>query len=251
MATILAQVGWRPTLVEGGYRTWRRHVTHQLYARPLPHRVVLLDGLTGTAKTQILGRAAELGVQILDLEALAAHRGSLFGTLPDQAQPSQKLFETRLLQALENLDPHRPVLVEAESSKIGQRMVPPALWQSMLAAPGIDILAPPAARAAYLTWAYSDIIADPERLKTVLTALPGRHGRKQLAKWLELVDAGDYQALAAALMAAHYDPAYVQGRSPRISLGEIALEDLLPGSQQSAAVRVADLMQAYGDRPCA
>ncbi len=251
MATILAQVGWRPTLLEGGYRTWRRYVSDQLYTQPCNLGLVLLGGYTGLAKTEILLRVRNLGVQVLDLEGLAAHRGSLFGALPDVPQPDQKLFETHLLQAMAVLDPARPVLVEAESSKIGQRMIPPAFWRAMLCAPRIDLEAPVSARAAYLVTAYHDIIADAARLRGVLATLPGRHGHKNLAQWLELVDGAEYQALAEALMLAHYDPAYAQGRAPRPLLAQIELEDLGPNSQDSAAVRIADLMHSYGARPCA
>src|SRR4051812_21437901 len=128
MAVILAQVGWRTAVLEGGYRTYRRRVVERLYGEmPLPP-VVLLDGSTGTGKTEVLARLAGEGVQALDLEDLAQHRGSLFGALPGRPQPSQKLFESRLLAALEALDPTRPVVVEAESSKIGELIVPPALW---------------------------------------------------------------------------------------------------------------------------
>ena len=244
MATILAQVGWRPTLVEGGYRTWRRHVTAGLYdCQASPLRLVLLDGYTGSAKTEILQRVGDLGAQILDLEGLAGHRGSLFGALPDQPQPSQKLFETRLLQALDGLDPARPVLVEAESSKIGQRMVPPVLWQAMLAAPRIDILVPPAARAAYLVRAYGDIVADPQRLRDVLAALPGRHGRKRLSEWLELAAAGAFVALAEDLMATHYDPAYAQGRAEHATLGNVTLGSLHDGDLALAAETVAGILR--------
>ena len=81
MATVLAQVGWRTAVVAGGYKTWRRRVTAALYDGVPPRRLILLDGYTGSAKTEILHRLTALGVQTLDLEGLADHRGSLFGGL--------------------------------------------------------------------------------------------------------------------------------------------------------------------------
>jgi tRNA 2-selenouridine synthase len=132
MATILSQVGWPTSVLVGGYRTYRRRVTARLYDDgPTPLKLVLLDGHTGSAKTDVLLRLAQLGVQTLDLEGLAEHRGSLFGGRPGRAQPSQKLFESRLLSALEALDPARPVVVEAESSKIGERMT--GIWPRPIA----------------------------------------------------------------------------------------------------------------------
>lgn len=116
MAQILSQVGWRTGVLAGGYRTYRREVTARLYDSAPGIRAVVLDGPTGCGKTEILHRLAARGVQVLDLEALAEHRGSLLGALPGRTQPSQKMFESRLLAALEAMDPGRPVVIEAEAS---------------------------------------------------------------------------------------------------------------------------------------
>ncbi|MCL4153006.1 UNVERIFIED_CONTAM: hypothetical protein GTU68_052311 [Idotea baltica] len=148
-ASILSQIGWRAEVVEGGYQSYRNLVHDALYETALPHRLILLDGNTGTAKTDILHRLNALGVQVLDLEGLANHRGSLLGAM-EGGQPAQKGFETALACALDALDPKRPVLVEAESSKVGARIVPPSLWSAMKAAPRIEIDAPLDARAQYL-----------------------------------------------------------------------------------------------------
>ena len=243
MATVLAQVGWRPTVIAGGYKTYRKWVTASLYDAEAVFRVILLDGNTGSAKTEILRGLREVGVQALDLEALAGHRGSLFGALPGRPQPSQKLFETRLLEALGRLDPARPVLVEAESSKIGDLNLPPTLWKAMAAAPRIELAAPRAERARYLVQAYGDIIEDRERLGTALANLPGRHGQKRLAQWRDMVQSGAFEALAEALMEAHYDPAYERSRraDERPPLGIVVLVDLEPASLGTAATKVAAL----------
>lgn len=244
MATILSQVGWRTAVLAGGYRTYRRHVSARLYQAELPHRIVLLDGVTGCGKTELLGLVAERGVQVLDLEGLAAHRGSLFGALPGVAQPSQKMFETRLLTALEQLDPARPVLVEAESSKIGERMLPPALWRQMQAAPRIEVAAPPEARAHYLVSAYREITQDRARLDEVLSRVPDRPGRKRLAEWRALAEAGEFEALAAALIELHYDPAYRRSgrRDDRPRLAAIEMPALSPADLAAAADRIAGLL---------
>jgi tRNA 2-selenouridine synthase len=141
MATVLAQVGWSTAVLAGGYRTYRRRVQTRLYNDPLGLDLVLLDGGTGSGKTEVLQALGTRGVQVVDLEALAEHRGSLFGAPAGAEQPSQKLFESRLLAAIEALDPARPVVVEAESHKIGERMLPPALWRAMDAAPRIALRA--------------------------------------------------------------------------------------------------------------
>jgi hypothetical protein len=90
----------------------------------------VLDGNTGSAKTEILHRLAARGHQVIDLEGLANHRGSLFGAMPG-GQPGQKLFEGRLAMALEGIDPTRPLLVEAESSRIGDLNLPRGIWAAI------------------------------------------------------------------------------------------------------------------------
>ncbi|MDE2487422.1 MAG: tRNA 2-selenouridine(34) synthase MnmH [Alphaproteobacteria bacterium] len=250
MATILSQVGWRTGLLKGGYKTYRRHVSAALYDAEAPHRLVLLESPTGCAKTELLGLVAGLGVQTLDLEGLAAHRGSLFGAIPGAAQPSQKMFESRLLSALQALDPARPVLVESESSKIGERMIPPALWRLMEAAPRITLSAPLEARARYLVSAYREITEDPAALDDILARVPDRPGAKRLAEWRALAAAGAFEALAAALMELHYDPAYRRSsrRDERPQLGAIALDRLDPAGLQQAAAQISSLLVDAAER---
>lgn len=240
MATILQRVGWPTAVLAGGYRTYRRYVQRRLYEQSCPFRLVLLDGDTGTAKTAILGLLAERGVQVIDLEGLAGHRGSLFGGIAGQPQPDQKMFETRLLTALDALDPSRPVVVEAESSKIGDRMVPPALWRLMQSAPRVEIAAPRPARARYLVNAYADIVADPARLDAVFQRLPVAPSPARLEAWRQWVRDGQFEALAEALMALHYDPAYARGRRKdgRPPLCRIETDTLDAAAQSAIADRI-------------
>ena len=210
-ASILAQIGWRVGLVEGGYKTYRALVVEALHERPLAHRFVVVDGNTGTAKTRVLALLAERGAQVVDLEGLARHRGSLFGGVAG-GQPSQKAFESELAQALHGLDPARPVVVEAESSKIGGLIVPPSVWAAMKDAPRMTIEAPPVARADYLVGAYADIVADRGELERVLASLVPLQGHDKVDRWLKMAATGEFRTLAGELMVDHYDPRYARSR---------------------------------------
>jgi len=214
-ATILAQIGWHVGVLEGGWRSYRRLVVRLLYETPFPAPVLLIDGNTGTAKTAILQRVAELGGQVIDLEALAAHRGSIFGQPPGAFQPSQKRFEGALAQAIARLDPSRPVLVEAESSRIGALRLPPKLWLAMCEAPRLRIEAPLPARASWLARAYTDLTGDRDVLASRLAALSPFHARSQIAEWQTLAAEGRFEALASDLMRTHYDPRYDRARNRR------------------------------------
>lgn len=207
LALILAQVGWRVSVLQGGWKAWRRLVHAALYEAECPAPVILLDGDTGTAKTALLARIAALGAQVIDLEGLARHRGSIFGALPE-GQPAQKAFESALAQQLARLDPTRPVLIEAESARIGALRLPPTLWKAMQRAPRIEITAPLSARARYLARDYADLAAEPDRLAEQIAGLSPLHPKERIAEWLELARSGALEPLAAGLMLHHYDPRY-------------------------------------------
>ncbi|EBA06622.1 tRNA 2-selenouridine(34) synthase MnmH [Sagittula stellata] len=234
-AWMLGEIGWRPGLIDGGYRTFRRLVSGYLYEHALPHRFIQLGGYTGSAKTELLHRLAQRGLQVLDLEGLANHRGSLLGGM-DGGQPSQKGFETELAQRLLALSPDRPVIVEAESSKIGDINLPPSLWEGMKAAPWLEVDIPVEVRARYLADAYADVLADGAALMEKLAPLRYHRGHALVDHWADLVAEGRLEALCHSLAADHYDPAYRKSMSaltPRVrdvfhadALNDAAQDDL-------------------------
>jgi tRNA 2-selenouridine synthase len=237
---ILAQIGWRVETVAGGYKAYRSLVVDALCEQPVAAPMVVLAGNTGSAKTDILNLLPSVGLQVIDLEGLAHHRGSLFGARAG-GQPSQKSFDTALAMELAMLDPARPVVVEAESSKVGDLRLPPQLWKAMLAAPRVAIAAPPEARARYLTRAYGDLIADLGRLSDIIGALRQLHSAEVIAQWQAMVAAGEFEALAASLMREHYDPRYIKhrGREAEGRTVEIAAERLEEGDLPGLAAKVA------------
>lgn len=240
--TILSEVGWRAETVKGGYMTFRRLVNAMLHDTPLPHRFILLDGYTGSAKTELLPRLAARGVQTLDLEGLAHHRGSLLGAMAG-GQPSQKGFETALAVALNALDPDRPVIVEAESSKIGRLNIPKSVWQAMIAAPRIDLDIPEAARAQYLARAYREVIADADLLAEKLLPLRRLRGHATVDRWIALSRNGALVDLSHALMVEHYDPAYTKSRlaHDRTVIATISADALDADGQEQIADKIASV----------
>lgn len=237
-ASILGQIGWRVETIAGGYKAWRALVVAAVYDRPVRAPVVVLDGNTGSAKTEVLAGLAALGLQVLDLEGMANHRGSLFGAMG--AQPSQRSFEARLAMALDALDPGRPVVVEAESSKVGECRLPPELWKAMVAAPRVALAVPRPARAGYLVRAYADLTADRGRLAAVIGKLRHAHAREVVEDWLALAAAGEFAALAEGLMQHHYDPRYEKHRARMGGrIEELEADSLSPQGIAALADRVA------------
>lgn len=208
LATVLVQVGWRVTLLQGGYKTYRTYVRQQLQNLPEQFIYQILAGSTGTGKTHILKRLAQGGAQVLDLEGLAQHRGSLLGALWEISQPTQKYFESLLLEQFQQFDPKEPVWVEAESNKIGQVYIPQPLWQKMQQSEGIEIQMSLDKRIKHLLAEYPNLITHPEVLKTKLQQLKSRHGKKQLEEWNHLIDTQQGETFIRTLLEQHYDPSY-------------------------------------------
>lgn len=210
MTHVLGRVGWQARQLEGGYRAFRRAVLEELERLPegLVFRVVC--GTTGSGKSRLLQQLALVGAQVLDLESLAQHRGSVLGSLPAQPQPSQKNFETRVWQALRGYDCARPVFVESESRKVGELRVPDRLLQTMRASECIRLELPLAARVRLLRDDYVHFESDVATLHDRLDCLAALHGRERVAGWKQLVDERKWDSLVERLLVEHYDPAYLR-----------------------------------------
>lgn len=208
MVTIFRSIGWNARQLEGGYKAWRREVVAELEVLPRQFRYRVLCGATGSAKSRILQAIGALGEQIVDLEALACHKGSVLGVLPDAPQPPQKHFETMLLTTLRQLDPARPVYVEAESRKIGRLQVPDAMIESIRAGDCLAIEAPLSARVDFLLRDYDYFLRDPAWLNSRLAALKALRGGETVARWQAYASQGEWRTLVEELLTGHYDPLY-------------------------------------------
>jgi len=242
MVHVLREVGWQAAQLSGGYKAYRREVLERLETLPASYRFLVLCGETGSAKSRLLESLARAGAQVLDLEGLARHRGSVLGTLPDAPQPAQRMFETLVWDALRRLDPAQPVFVEAESRKIGQLQVPEGLIHCMRAAECVRIDAPASERVRFLIDEYRHFLADPAALKAQLDCLAGLHGKDTIGAWKAYVDRGAWTELVGDLLASHYDPAYQRSTHrnfPRLADARVVrLVSLAPAALGDAARRL-------------
>ena len=207
---VLSEVGWHVGRLEGGYRAYRRTVMDELTRLPHGFRWRVVCGLTGTGKSRLLRALAQHGAQVMDLEALAAHRGSVLGGLPEGPQPAQKMFESLVWKALKGYSPERPVFVEAESRRIGDLRVPDALTNAMWGSECVVLEATMALRVGLLKEEYSHFIERPETLIASLERLIPLHGDAAVEKWKECSQAGAWDELTEDLLQRHYDPAYTR-----------------------------------------
>jgi tRNA 2-selenouridine synthase len=243
LAHVLREIGWEAKTLEGGYKAYRRHVVESLERLPTRFLFRVVHGATGSGKSRLLAALAEAGAQVLDLEGLAEHRGSVLGALPGRAQPSQKLFESRLLAALGALDPARPVFVEGESRRIGQVQLPGALIETMRAAACLRLVAGLETRVALLLDEYRHFFAERGALEAQLDCLVDLHSRATVEEWKALAAQGDWGTMVQRLLAEHYDPAYRRSATrnfPRLAEAEtVVLSDADAESFARIARRLA------------
>lgn len=208
MAHILREVGWDARTVEGGYKAYRRYVVDTLSELPAKFTFRVIHGVTGSGKSRLLRSLGAAGAQVLDLEDLAAHRGSVLGNLPERPQPSQKMFESLLLEKLRSFDVQKEVYVEGESKKIGQLQVPEALIARMRASECLLLQVDTPTRVALLMDEYRHFFTDLPALGAQLDCLVALHGRERVGEWKALAAAGAWPTLVERLLEDHYDAAY-------------------------------------------
>jgi tRNA 2-selenouridine synthase len=195
MVHILREIGWDAHRLEGGYKAYRRAVVAELPELAQRYSLRVVCGLTGSGKTRLLEALDALGAQVLDLENLAAHRGSVLGNIPQQPQPAQKMFESRIWSRLRSFDAKRPVFVESESKRIGALQVPDQLMASMWDSECVRVETDIATRVQLLREEYAHFLADAATLGRQLDCLVQLHGRAAIERWKQLAQRADWDAL--------------------------------------------------------
>jgi len=234
---VLTEIGFRAVQLDGGYRAYRRHVVAMLPFHAQHLRFHVVCGLTGSGKSRLIAALAAVGGQVLDLEVLARHRCSLLGDLPDDPQPSQKLFESDLYAALSTFDVTRPVFVESESQRIGRLQVPESLLTEMRRSACIRLETPLPLRVAMLEEDYAHLAGDPDLLHARLAPLARMHGKATVTRWNGWARNGATAELAADLLATHYDPLYTR-----------AIERNFPRHRTATVLNLDDVSHAAMER---
>ncbi len=231
MAWFLAQIGFRTAQLQGGYKAFRARVRADLAELPSRLQLVVLAGRTGSGKTRLLQALQAQGAQVLDLEGLACHRGSVLGGLPGQPQPSQKAFDTALWSALQRFDATRPVFVESESKKVGSLQLPESLVVRMREHAQVKrVLMGDEARIDLLLQEYGFFAQDVEGFCKLLDALTDLRGRERVKGWQAMARAGRWRELFAELMRDHYDPLYERSMQRHFAaLADAPVVDLADG----------------------
>ncbi|HQT26850.1 MAG TPA: tRNA 2-selenouridine(34) synthase MnmH [Burkholderiales bacterium] len=213
MAHVLSEIGWKTARLEGGYKAYRRSVLESLEILPLRFDFRVICGVTGCGKSRLLDALSKIGEQVLDLEKIACHRGSLLGKMPGIEQPGQKYFESNLWFELSRLDPERPVYIESESSKIGNLRVPQKLMEAMWKSSAIRLEAEMEARRNVLFEDYRHYFDFPDALKERLECLTALHGRETIDAWKSMIEGREWTMLVESLLLKHYDKTYLKSLS--------------------------------------
>lgn len=235
-AWLLETSGFRVATLQGGYKAYRQEV---LQAFEQPQNIVILGGKTGSAKTDVLAQLQQRGEQVIDLEALANHKGSSYGRIGQLPQPTSEQFENLLYQQWTQLDPTRRVWIEDESRSVGVCFVPPGLWQQMRTAPVVFLDVDLEQRVDYLVDTYGqfpheELLEATDRLKKRLG-----NDRHQLA--MQAIERRDY-AEVTRITLQYYDKAYLFGLAQRdsVQVHKIEVPGIDPAQNAETLIKWAE-----------
>lgn len=239
----LKTIGFHVDVLPGGWKAYRAWVREELTALSPRLQWRVLAGSTASGKTRLLQALGEAGAQVLDLEGLASHRGSLLGGLPGEPQPAQKRFDSALLAKLRGFDATRPIWVEDESKKIGRLQLPDSLYAAIQSAPVYELQTPLPARVQACLEDYAHLAQAPLELVRLLQPIKPLVGGAVLAEWQQLAEAGQAAALFESVMLKHYDPCYRRSLRVQRQPQPLPLADLQAPTLARAA---ADLLAKAG-----
>ncbi len=209
MAWLFSRLGIQCRVMEGGYKAFRR------YGRELIRQnknLIVLGGMTGSGKTDILDELNKMGEQVLNLEYLAHHKGSAFGSIGEEEQYPTEHFENLIFDQYTRLDFNRPVWVEDESKKIGKNIIPDELYAMIRQSPVIKVNLPKEKRVGRLVKQYTEY--GDTLLKESIEKIDKRLGYENARDAIRAIDIRDYHK-AARIVLNYYDKSYNYGLSKR------------------------------------
>ena len=243
LTLVLREIGFKAVQLDGGYKAYRARVALELTELPKRFNYVTICGCTGTGKTALLLALRDAGAQVIDLEGLANHKGSLLGEHVATPQPTQKRFDSLLWSALRALDAARPLFIESESKKIGLVQMPESMRNQMAAGECVWLDVPVAARVAHLRREYEHFVADPALLMQKLAPLKALRGGEMMARWQALATTGNIDALVQSLLVDHYDPLYttaIKRNYPKLATARhVSIAAVTPSALRDAANALA------------
>lgn len=240
MAWLFEQAGLKCTVLKGGYKAYRNFMLAEFSKA---NNLVVLDGPTGSGKTEILQHLRQLGEQVLDLEAMAAHRGSAFGSFGMGPQPTTQQFQNNVFHQLAQFNPERPVWVEAESLTIGRVYLPLPFWERMNQSPTVVLDVPRPVRAQRLVNTYGQISA--HLLAEGIRKIADRFGGNRVKQALQLLEAGQLLEVALLLLE-YYDGRYLFGRQKHAQNLRVTLSVVGDSPQVTATQLIALLNHGIG-----
>ncbi len=208
MSKIFSEIGWRNYILNGGYKNYRKNIINNLKDISSKLNLIILSGYTGVGKTEIIDLLDTKGIQTINLEKFANHKGSLLGKVKNEKQPSQPFFESLIYDKLEKFDITQQIIMEAESSKIGNLQIPPSIWKKMIKASTINITAKQSYRANYLLKNYNHIINDKKDIFIFIASMKKRYGDLVILNWIEEIKKGQWKKFVKEILKTHFDPSY-------------------------------------------
>jgi tRNA 2-selenouridine synthase len=209
MAKLFESFGIKTYLLEGGYNAYRRYIRKQFSQCD---KLMILGGFTGSGKTDILKALAKKGEQIIDLEGIAHHKGSAFGNIGQEPQPTNEQFENNLAQEWHRLNKTKRIWLEDESITLGNNGIPVTLWENMRQSPVIKVNIPLEVRAERLIKEYACL--DQDQLMNSLKRIGKRLGFNNQKTAMIALQEGNHK-LVAEITLKYYDKAYLKGLSKR------------------------------------
>ena len=209
---VLKQIGYDVTLLDGGYKNYRRFVVKFFETSCEKYKFNQIMGVTGVGKTLFIKELSK-SYQVIDFEGLANHKGSILGNIPNKNQPSQKYFETLIYEKLNSFNSKKNIWVEAESIKVGKLSIPSKIWKNMPLGKNVKVISSLEERVRFILKDYKYFTNTPTLMKEALKVLKKIIPKEEFLMIEENLKKEKYFQFVKSLIEYHYDRAYKKTRA--------------------------------------